>query len=159
MEEWKTVNEFGNYEISNMGNVRNVARKSLLKPHKRKDGYLTVKLCRKDFSKTSPIHRLVALHFVENANPTKYNIIDHIDRNSQNNHATNLRWCNRSQNCQNWLGRNEGITKRAGNVWEVAVKYENTSMYLGRYNDEEKAKQIYRCVKDALSSTFSPYKS
>lgn len=159
MEEWKVISDFEKYEISNMGNVRNIASKLILKPHKRKDSYLTVKLCRKDFTQNKSIHRLVALAFVENANPHKYDIIDHIDRNSLNNCATNLRWCTRQQNCQNWLGRNEGLTKRVGNIWEVSVKFENTRMYLGRYNDEEKARQVYRCVKDALSSAFSPYKS
>ena len=159
MEEWKVVNDFENYEISNMGIVRNKLKHTVLKAHNRKDGYYSVKLCRKNFSQNKSIHRLVALHFVENANHDKYNVIDHIDRNKQNNCATNLRWSTRQQNSQNWLGRNEGLTKRKGNIWEVAVKYENTRMYLGRYNDEEKAKQVYRCVKDALSSTFSPYKS
>eukprot|EP01083_Nonionella_stella_P022006 60862_1 len=40
--------------------------------------------------KSSTVHRLVATHFVPN--PNNYNIVDHIDGNSLNNNASNLRW-------------------------------------------------------------------
>jgi hypothetical protein len=156
-EEWKVIDAYPNYEISSHGRIRN--KKKLLTPSL-KNGYYTIKLANGlPTRKTTTIHRLVALAFVENANPLMYKIIDHIDRDTTNNKSSNLRWCNISQNSQNWKGRNEGVTCRRPGVYEVSLKYNYISLYLGRYNDEEKAKQVYRCVKDALASEFSPYKS
>lgn len=43
-----------------------------------------------------PVHRLVALAFCEN--PEGFTEVDHIDRNKQNCHYTNLRWCSRETN-------------------------------------------------------------
>ena len=45
------------------------------------------------------IHRLVALHFVDN--PNNYTEVDHLDRDKENNNAENLRWCTRSDNNSN----------------------------------------------------------
>ena len=47
------------------------------------------------------IHRLVAEYFIPN--PNNYDEVDHIDRNKQNNHISNLRWCIRSMNKLNKL--------------------------------------------------------
>ena len=44
------------------------------------------------------VHRLVALHFVENPNPEKFNIINHKDENHTNNVYTNLEWCDVNYN-------------------------------------------------------------
>ena len=42
------------------------------------------------------VHRLVAEAFIEN--PNNLSDVDHIDRNKENNHADNLRWCSRVEN-------------------------------------------------------------
>ena len=42
------------------------------------------------------IHRLVALHYVDN--PNNYEYVNHIDGNKLNNHYTNLEWCTKSYN-------------------------------------------------------------
>jgi hypothetical protein len=47
-------------------------------------------------------HRLVAEHFVPNPNPELYNIVNHIDGNTENNHYTNLEWTTRSGNAKHY---------------------------------------------------------
>lgn len=47
------------------------------------------------------IHRLIAELFVDNPNPDKYNIVDHIDGNKLNNSPTNLRWTDLKGNANN----------------------------------------------------------
>ena len=105
MEEWRKIDGFP-YEASNLGNVvslnySHTGKKQLLKPNYRENGYLTIDLCDDTFRTKQLVHRLVAFAFVENPDPDNYTIVDHIDRNKQNNRADNLRWTNHSGNAFN----------------------------------------------------------
>lgn len=53
------------------------------------------------------IHRLVALAWVVNPEPDKFNIVNHKDGNKHNNHHTNLEWCDYGQN--NRHARDSGL--------------------------------------------------
>jgi len=44
----------------------------------------------------------VAKYFVENSDPVKYNVVDHIDGDKLNNNYINLRWTNQSGNMMNY---------------------------------------------------------
>ena len=64
-----------------------------------KNGYYKVSYQRKEGgSKAEWLHRIVALAFVDNPNPEKFNTVNHIDENPANNRADNLEWCNNSYN-------------------------------------------------------------
>ena len=52
--------------------------------------YLSIERCK--------IHRLVATAWVHNPSPTYFTWVDHIDKDTQNNHASNLRWISPSLN-------------------------------------------------------------
>lgn len=59
-------------------------------------GYESLRIVGKNYT----IHRLVANAFLPS--PTRDDcVVDHIDRNKLNNHASNLRWVSRSENAQN----------------------------------------------------------
>ena len=64
-------------------------------------GYMYVGLTNENNDKVvnHTIHRLVALHYIPN--PNNYKEVDHIDRDKNNNHVSNLRWCNAHINKQN----------------------------------------------------------
>ena len=47
---------------------------------------------------TTQVHRLVAELFVENPDPSKYNIVNHIDADKLNCREWNLEWCTQSEN-------------------------------------------------------------
>ena len=99
MEEYKQIIDFDNYEVSNLGNVRNIKTGRILKGKDDTHGYLKVGLC-KDKKKTNKkIHRLVAEAFIEN--PENKPCVDHIDNNKKNNDITNLRFATVSENNQN----------------------------------------------------------
>ncbi len=110
-EKWKPIKEYeGQYEVSNLGNVRSLRRKAtngkgfqkkknrLLKPNINK-GYATVTLCKDGKPKVFLVHRLVAIAFIPN--PEGKPIVDHIDTNPLNNTVDNLRWCTQKENCNN----------------------------------------------------------
>lgn len=116
-EEWRSVEGFQNYEVSNLGNVRSIDHYDKIgRFHKGKvlkaclDGrgqYWHVQL-RKDGKSTSRnVHRLVAIAFVDN--PDMLPEVNHIDENKANNAASNLEWCTHTYN--NNYGSKKGATR------------------------------------------------
>lgn len=110
-EKWKDVIGYeGIYKISNTGKVyscpRDVQKGTTIQHRKgrimslreNRDGYYIAKLNVDGKSKNVAIHRLVALHFVENKDPEVFNEVNHIDRNRKNNNADNLEWCTHKYN-------------------------------------------------------------
>ena len=105
MEIWKDIKEFeGYYQVSDKGNVRSVTRhdgvherigqpiKSVLKYN----GYLQVGLRKHNKRKYISVHRLVAIHFIDN--PKNKPQVNHIDCNKQNNNINNLEWVTSKEN-------------------------------------------------------------
>ena len=96
--EWKTITEASNYEVSTDGQVRNRTTKKILKGRLSKNGYLQVSIKIDETQKfcNRYIHRLVALHFIENPNNKRE--VNHIDGNKENNTLSNLEWVTSSEN-------------------------------------------------------------
>ena len=97
MEEWKNVIGYeGLYEVSNMGNVRNVRRNTLLKLSKTNYGYIQVHLYKNGIRTGFQVHRLVAEAFL--SNPDNLPMINHKDEDKTNNSVDNLEWCDAKYN-------------------------------------------------------------
>lgn len=96
MEEiWKLIVDFPNYQVSNLGRIKN--KNKILKP-RYKQKYIQYILYANKKPKDVLIHRLVASAFVEN----KFNKpdINHKDGNRYNNHFLNLEWATKQENSQ-----------------------------------------------------------
>ena len=92
------IKGFENYKIYEDGKIIN--KNGLeVKPWKRKDGYLNIKLCKNNKPKTFRFHRLLAIAFIPN--PENKPDVDHIDRNRSNNNLENLHWVTKLENLQN----------------------------------------------------------
>lgn len=105
-EVWKDIVGFeGLYEVSNYGRVRRSDTKRLKETPLNNYGYPQVNLHKNGKSHLRRIHRLVAIAFVDNPYPIKYDCINHKDENPCNNNAYNLEWCDRAYN-NNYGGRN-----------------------------------------------------
>src|SRR3990167_2993341 len=105
-ELWKTIKNYPDYEISNLGNVRSwkyTNSPRLLSPVN-VNGYQRVRLCNNSRSIQMSIHRLVCEQF-KNKPKTK-KIIDHLDGNKANNNIDNLEWCTQKKNIQKHFSRN-----------------------------------------------------
>ncbi|CAL6051569.1 HNH_homing endonuclease [Hexamita inflata] len=106
IEEYRDIDGYPNYEVSNLGQVRNKTTGCILKPSDIGKGYLQVNLYQNKIMKTCYIHRLVAQAFLEN--PNNYKEVDHVDCVPSNNNVYNLRWCSKSENNKNRNGNNFG---------------------------------------------------
>lgn len=89
-------NHEGTYQISNHGNVRNIARGRMLKPWDNGNGYAYVSLVKNGKTFKQAVHRLVCKHFQEN--PNNWNEVNHKDGDKFNNHLDNLEWCTPKHN-------------------------------------------------------------
>jgi hypothetical protein len=93
------VNGFDNYEIHKNGTVFNKNTKKERKTYVDSDGYIRIKLSKNGAVRDFSIHRLLALHFLDN--PNEYPEVDHINRIKNDNRLENLRWASKSMNCFN----------------------------------------------------------
>jgi len=96
-EEWRKVEGDANYEVSNRGRVRSIARGNrkgrVLKPSSDKSGYRKVSL---SLQTTRKIHQLVAASWI-GPRPCGQEV-NHIDGCKSNNDATNLEYATKSEN-------------------------------------------------------------
>ena len=66
-EQWKTIKDFGWYEVSTLGNVRRKATSRVLRPAANSKGYMYVTLSRpKQRQISKRLHVLVAKEFIPN---------------------------------------------------------------------------------------------
>lgn len=110
-EIWKDVQGYdGLYRVSNLGRVKSVSRtvksrgnsvtvlaERILKPGKRRDGYLYVILFRNSVAKYYLVHRLVAETFIPNNNLFT-TTVNHKNEVKTDNRVENLEWLSNEDN-------------------------------------------------------------
>ena len=159
-ENWKIIDEFENYEISDLGFVRNKNSRKIKKHQIKENEYFYVQLWKNNKSKNKNIHRLVALAFIEN--PSKLPLVDHIDCNKQNNRVENLRWCTYSQNNANSKMNSTNATGIKEVGWDKNTKkyhaqigLNNKLYHLGLYDSKEEAAFVYEFFSLMLFKEFA----
>ena len=150
MEEiWKTIKdeEFSNYEISNMGNVRNKNTGKYVKGDTNNMGYRRVTFYNKPFKKRYFVHRLVAEYFVDNAQDKP--IVNHIDGNKTNNIYTNLEWVTHSENDMHAFNNNLRKCNNKGIHKRVALINIDTKEILETFVSVKEASEILN-IKECI---------
>lgn len=159
-EIWKDVVGYeGIYQVSNFGNVKSLDcyfkqnnqwgqhihkhKGRVLKPVPTWNGRLRVDLRGKLYQ----VHRLVAMHFIQNEDAKKE--VNHIDGNPANNCVSNLEWITHSENLIH--AHKNGLIKMPKGKDHFhhrgARKVIDTSTGI-----------VYNCVKDACQSLNLPLK-
>lgn len=100
-EEWRIIQDYPNYSVSNLGRVRNDKTGRILKPISfgaRGKEYKQVFLFRGSCAsrKSFRVHRLVATAFIPN--PESKPEVNHLDGNHYNNAVSNLEWTSHTEN-------------------------------------------------------------
>ena len=113
-EEWIIIKNNSNYEVSNMGRVRNSITKYILKDHDAK-GYRHIGFKIKSKIKWYQVHRLVLENFKPCDNMENLEV-NHLDENKSNNKLDNLEWCTRKENVNYGTARQRSIEKLSKKV-------------------------------------------
>jgi len=158
MEEWRPIDNYENYMVSNRGEIKNIKRNRKLTLDISKDNRVSVVLWKNNKSKRIRVHRLVAIAFLPN--PLNKPQIDHIDRNSSNNLLENLRWATCREN-----QINKGISKNnksgAKGVWwdkrtykwVAKISLNNKMLYLGSFKNFDDAVEAYKFKSREINGT------
>lgn len=161
MEEWKEIEGFKNYFVSNEGRVFSEKSKKYLSPDKVGSGYLKVDLYLNGERNTKLIHRLVAEAFVPNNNPKINTEVNHKDENKTNNKVENLEWCDRKYNNE-YSKIQEILTKQKKKpVYQYSLDNKLVTTWPSarecERNSEFKQSAISRCCK-GLQTQHKGYK-
>lgn len=144
VEEWLIVKDYDNYEVSNLGKVRNRKTGRILKPACN-GGYLSVKLRKNGLTKSFSIHQLVALFFIDN--PKNKPQVNHIDKNPSNNKLSNLEWCTSAEDAAHKFLTLKQKTNQNLKVWRLDIV---TDSKIELYNS------IYDAAVWCVENGYSP---
>lgn len=148
MEEiWKTIEDYPNYMISNMGRIKSVwfGKERLLRLIMVK-GYLMVNLCKNGKGKKFQIHRLVAQAFIPN--PDNLPQVNHKDENPKNNCVENLEWCNAKYNA-NYGNRIDKIKEK---IKKPVLQFDNEGNLVQKWDSATTASKTLKIFKTNISN-------
>ncbi len=134
-EEWRPIEGFPRYQVSNKGRVKsftNPSKPKILRPHQLKSGYLMVHLAKgeewgSNETECVRIHKLVADAFIPN--PLNRCHIRHINQDRTDNRVENLRWTTPEESA------NDPITK-ANRMAAVPQRIEKVSKPVLVYDED-----------------------
>jgi hypothetical protein len=152
MEIWKNIENYENYQVSNLGRVKRKAgyqskTERILSSINNGNDYLSFCLCKNGKAKRFYAHRLVALAFIENKENKEE--VNHIDGIRTNNKLTNLEWVTRSEN---HLHRYIVLKQRGVNFGKTGAKNWKSKPVL-KYTKEMKFLKEYAGVMEAQRQT------
>ena len=157
--EGKYIEGYGkDYKICKNGDVISCRfnKEKILKPGNNTWGYLQVGLYKNNKLKTFRIHRLIALHFIDN--PNNYECVDHVNRNKRDNRIENLRWITQSgnkRNTKNYGKYMKGVSfNKASNKFQAQIYFDNKSKYLGCFKTELEAHNVYMKAYNEIMKKF-----
>lgn len=157
----------GLYAATQDGHIWSYKLNRFLLQHKT-NGYFYVNLIKNKINQSIPVHRLVALTFIDN--PENKPTVDHIDRNKTNNNISNLRWATISEQNSNrsWTEKMQTAVKKGGLTISRSIECRDkndhniliatfTSAYqaaIQMFNDSKKNSLIHRCAKGEKNSAY-----
>jgi len=152
-EEWKEIECFEGYEVSNFGLVYSHRTGKFLTARMNHNGYSVVSLRINGKAKTKRVHRLVAEAFIPNTEQLPE--VDHLNSNKQDNSVTNLRWATGSLNTRSRAYSKQAKSKYNGVIpinnakFQVNIFINGKTKHIGVFTEETKAAQAFNefCIQ------------
>lgn len=150
IEEWKDIEGYDNYMVSNFGRVKSNfnGKERILIPYIiRRTNYFQVSLSKNGKCKKFLVHRLVAEAFIHNADNKPQ--IDHINTDRSDNRVENLRWVTRAENMNNPLTIEKlsktykGRKGKLNNSSKTILQLDKNMLFIKKWDC---ARDIERCL-------------
>ena len=114
VEEWRNVEGYPNYEVSNLGRVRRDKlnnSKTIFIGTKESDGYIRVGLTKDGKCRKYKMHRLVAFAFIPNPDPINKIEVNHLGE-KDDNRVCMLEWVSPKENSIHGSKKNSGTNHK-----------------------------------------------
>jgi hypothetical protein len=150
---WPSVEKMNKDLLIDLENqkVTNLSTGKVLKQRINNEGYVVISFIFKNVSRTLRLHRL----FFYLHHGYLPELVDHKDRNPQNNKINNLRELDDSQNAMNSNKRKSYKNKSTTSIykgvswnkktkkWRASLRFKGKPFYLGSFDSEDDAGQAY----------------
>ena len=148
-EFWVNIPNYENYQVSNLGRVKSLRNKIILKQTKDGRGYYSVTIYRKTIKKNINVHKIVAITFLNNKpDGTTKIVVDHINGNKKDNRLSNLQLITHRQNISK---SKKGTSIYTGvswskqyQKWASRININKKDIKLGFFDDELDAFIAYK---------------
>lgn len=147
---WKKIDGYENYSVSDEGEIRNDKTGRILKQCSARTGYSRVTLSKNGNIKTFHVHRLVMNAFCPCPDKSKYTDVNHIDYNKSNNALSNLEWTTHSANML-WGSMPASIDKIGDEIKTAVINI------LLKYISEQKTENISEKLKNITNNSLVYY--
>lgn len=158
----------GFYQVSNYGKIKSLYRKlerknnrpitikeRIIKPYITKSshiskGYHYITLRKNNISKKCPVHRLVAVTFIDNYENKL--CVNHKDHDTLNNSIDNLEWVSNAENSRfsiksttrKYSSNYKGVSwDKFKNKWLATITFNYKQMFVGYFKNEIDAAKAY----------------
>lgn len=131
----------GLYEITSDGRVISTRfnKRKILRTGIMTSGYATVNLKKEGKQRSWSLHRLLAIHFIDN--PDNKKEVNHIDGNKLNNNLANLEWVTRDENVQH--------------AYDTGLKTYRPLHYIGKFGVEHNRSKSIICSNGKIYGSIS----
>jgi hypothetical protein len=162
MEEFRDVPGYeGLYQVSNLGNVKSLARETsngkgffiskeiIRKPTNDNKGYLHLLLSKDAKLKSFKVHKLVAMAFLNHTPCGMKLVIDHINDNKLDNRVENLQIVTSRFNTYKtkvkYSSKYKGVSwHKKANKWSASIHINGKGFHLGLFTCELAASLAYQ---------------
>ena len=150
-ETWRSISGYINYQVSNIGRIRNCVSGRILSGITNDNGYRIIDLRNEDGIKKFRVHVLVATEFIDKPESNDKLYVDHINHNRTDNQVHNLRWVTKSQNQMNATKTSSKTSSEYKGVsfdkrsqkWQAYIMLNRKRIHIGYFNDENTAGEAY----------------
>jgi hypothetical protein len=159
METWKTIPNWEDYQVSNLGRVRSLKTgnpKELKLLNIRQ--YKVVNLCKEGKKKLFSIQQLVAMAFLNHKPEGWQLVVDHINSDKSDNRLENLRIVTNRENCSKERVLKSSLPvgvdyKKDSKKFRALIQISGKRKYLGLFNTPEEASEAYQKELNKVKQT------
>lgn len=155
MEEFRDIQGYeGLYQVSNLGRVKSLGndktrKEKILNPSIDGNGYFHVRLYKDCKSKTTKIHQLVAISFLNHTRCGHKLVVDHINDIKTDNRLENLQIITQRENAYKTQCRYSSQYKgvywhKVSNKWKAKITINRKQIHLGYFKCELAASAAYQ---------------